>query len=142
MSFTSDAELIGPWVCERAGGEWVKGRGTALGMLKDGRLVAGVLYEDWNGANIVCHIRVEKLNKHFLGLIFQYPFVQLGAKRITGIVPQSNKKALKFDQKLGFSIEHEMKNAHPSGSLFILGMYKENCRYLDDRYGDFFVKYK
>jgi len=136
-------EVVGPWVCEKAGGTWSAGRGTAIGRLENGKLTAGVLYEDYNGANILCHIRVDKpLNKHFLGLIFQYPFIQLKVNRITGIVPSCNWKALAFDQKLGFELEHVIKNAHPKGDLCILGMTKEKCRYLDSKYGDFFVKFR
>ena len=51
-----DAERIGPWVCERAGGTWIPGRGTAIGLERDGEIVAGVLYEDFNGANVVMHV--------------------------------------------------------------------------------------
>lgn len=102
------------------------------------------MYEDYNGVNIVCHIAFEphSLDRQFLGLIHQYPFIQLGVKRITGLVAETNKKALNLDLKLGFEIEARLKNATPTGDMLVLVMWKENCRYLDDKYGSFFVKYR
>jgi hypothetical protein len=49
-------ERIGPWVSEKTGGRWSPGRGTAIGLEKDGELVAGVLYDDFNGANVLMHV--------------------------------------------------------------------------------------
>lgn len=144
MNITTDADWVGPWVCERAGGTWLKGRGTAIGKVLDGRLVAGVLYEDYNGPNIVCHNAFEpnSLDKHFLGLIHQYPFIQLGVKRVTGLVSSNNKKALNLNYKLGFELEHTLKDACPDGDMHVLVMWKEKCKYLDSQYGEFFVKYR
>ena len=144
MNVTFDADIVGPWVCERAGGTWVKGRGTAIGKLKDDKLIAGVLYEDYNGPNIICHIAFEphSLSREFLGLIYQYPFIQLGVKRITGLVAAGNKKALDLDLSMGFEVEAKLKDATPSGDMYVLVMWKENCRFLDDKYGRFFVKYR
>ena len=86
---TFDADLIGPWVSSKTGGHWTKGRGTAVGRLKDGQLIGGVLYEDYTKANVVCHIAGDEgwATKGFLRLIFDYPFNQLGVKRITAPVP-------------------------------------------------------
>lgn len=144
MNVIFDADIVGPWVCERAGGQWIKGRGTAIGKISNGKLVAGVLYEDFNGTNIVCHIAVEQnsLDREFLGLIHQYPFIQLGVKRVTGLVSSANKKALKLDLKLGFEVEAVLKGACSDGDMIVLVLWKENCRYLDDKYGRFFVKYR
>ena len=63
-----DADLIGPWVCEKTGGTWIKGRGTAIGKLnQNGDLVAGVLYEDWNKA------------KYKIGAIEPQGYTRIGA---------------------------------------------------------------
>jgi RimJ/RimL family protein N-acetyltransferase len=139
-----DADIVGPWVCEKTGGQWVKGRGTAIGKISDGKIVAGVLYEDFNGPNILCHIACEQhsLDREFLGLIHQYPFIQLGVKRITGLVSSANKKSLRLNIKMGFEIEAVLKDACKDGDMMVLVLWKKNCRYLDDKYGTFFVKYR
>ena len=67
---TDDTDRIGEWVCTRAGGTGIKGRGTAVGLEKHGRLIAGVIFEDYNGANINVHVASDGsknwLNREFL----------------------------------------------------------------------------
>lgn len=127
--------LVGPWVCQRAGGDWAPGRGVTIGLAHPEKgLVAGVLYEDWNGANILGHVAAVPgrmwLNREFLWFCFHYPFEQLGVKRITGIVPSSNLEARRFDESLGFELEATLKDAHPTGDLCVYVMTKEKCRWL------------
>lgn len=103
--------------------------------MKDGKLVAGVLYEDWNGANVVCHIAGDGqwLNRRFLWAMFDYPFNQLGVKRITGIVPSCNTQARRFDEHLGFELEATLHDAHPQGDLLVYVMPRSKCRWLKAR---------
>lgn len=132
---TFDHELVGPWVCTRAGVEYQKGKFRAVGRVVDNNLVAGVLYEEFNGAQVVCHIAGEGnwANRHFLWLIFDYPFNQIGASRITTTVIDSNEKSQRFTKKLGFDLEFKMKAAHPSGDLWVFRMFKDDCRWLKER---------
>lgn len=131
-----DAERVGPWVCERAGGTWVKGRGTAIGRLVDGELVAGVLYEDWNGAQVVCHIAGEGnwATRHYLAVIFDYPFNVIGAKRITVPVSSKNARCIALVSQMGFTIEARLSQATPDADLLLFVMFKESCRFLRGRY--------
>lgn len=131
-----DADRVGPWVCERAGGTWVKGRGTAIGRLVDGELVAGVLYEDWNEANIVCHIAGEGnwATKGYLGVIFNYPFEQLKVRRITVPVCSTNLRCIALVTRMGFTIEARLSQATPDGDLLLFVMFRHECRFLGGRY--------
>lgn len=128
-----DVSRIGPWVCDRAGGTWLAGRGTAIGQERSGKIVAGVLYEDFNHANVVCHIAGEGnwATRRFLRIIFDYPFRQLGVKRITVPVAQSNAKCRRFVEHLGFTLEATLHDAHPDGHLFIYRMMAHECRWLE-----------
>lgn len=138
-SIVYDAERIGPWVCERAGGTWLVGRGTAIGLERDGKLIAGTLFEDFNGANVLMHVAAEPgrqwLNLTYLNRCFDYPFNQLGVRRVTGIVPSSNTDALRFDLHLGFKQEAVLEGAHPDGDLIVLRMMREECRWIGARHG-------
>lgn len=131
-----NADVIGPWVSERAGlPPYKHGSASAIGRLKGGKIVAGVLYEDFNGANVVCHIAGEGknwLNRRFLSIIFDYPFNQLGVKRITGYVLATNKAAQRLDEHLGFEREFVMKDAHPEGDVIGYVMTREKCRWLKE----------
>lgn len=134
---TGEDSRVGPWVCERAGGTWIPGRGTTIGLECDGELVAGVLYEDFNGVNLLMHVAATPdrrwLVRDYLWFCFYYPFVQLGCKRVTGIVPSCNLDARRFDEHLGFVLEATLKDAHPDGDLLVYAMRKEDCRWLNLR---------
>lgn len=135
---TNQDEMVGPWVASRTGGEWCSGRGTTIGLYHPEQgLVAGVLYEDWNGANILGHVAAVPgrrwLNREFLWFCFHYPFEQLGVKRITGIVPSVNADARRFDESLGFELEATLKDAHPLGDLCVYKMTRDKCRWLSIR---------
>ena len=132
---TFDENIVGPWVCERAGGQYMPGRFKAIGRVRDGKLIAGVLYEDTNGVNVFCHIAAEGrwANRHFLWLIFHYPFVQLGLKRITTVVEPQNKVSIEFTKNLGFTLETTLKDSHPAGDLHVFRMFKPECKWIKDR---------
>ena len=134
---TNDVRLIGPWVAEKTGGTWCYGRGSGLGKIKDGRLVAGVLYEDYNGANVVCHIRGEPgwADRRFLGIIFDYPFNQLNVKRITVPVNSTNKESIKLVRHMGFTLESGLAQATPDGDLLLFCLFKKDCKYIRGKYG-------
>lgn len=132
-----DASLIGPWVCQEVGGSWFTERATAIGQTIDGRLNAGVLYEDWNGVNVVCHIRAEGnwANRLFLSTIFDYPFKQLGVKRITVAIHDDNEKSINLVKKMGFALESRLEQANPrGGDILVFRMFRDECKYLRGKY--------
>ena len=127
-------DYVGRWVSYRVGAPMHAGDKT-IGLLDPAQgLIAGVLYQDFNGANIVAHIAAEPganwLNRQFLWTIFDYPFNQLGVKRITGQVAAKNLPARQFDEHLGFVAEATLKDALPDDDLIIYCMRRENCRWL------------
>lgn len=128
---TTDAEFVGAWVAERVGFKWTPGRSQAIGRIRDGIIVAGVLYEDYNGVNVVCHIACEKtgIDRRFLSIIFDYPFKQLKCKRITAIVAQSNIKSRRLVEHMGFEVEANLRHAHPDGDLIVYRMMADDCRW-------------
>ena len=138
MRLCLDAEIVGPWVASRTGGTWSPGRGTAIGKLDDqGNLIAGVLYEDWNGANIMCHIAGEGnwASRQFLNVIFDYPFNQLKVKRITVPVGSTNIKSIHLVTRMGFALESTLAQAIPDGDLHLFRMFRSECQYLRGKYG-------
>lgn len=135
---TLDARHVGPWVSEKTGGTWCEGRGSAIGRIKDGELVAGVLYEDFTGANIVCHIAGvgNWANREYLGIIFDYPFNQLKVRRITVPICSTNAKSIALVDHMGFKIEAELTQATLAGNLLIYRMFRDECKYLGGKYGE------
>jgi|TARA_R100001530_G_scaffold3596_5_gene5285 RimJ/RimL family protein N-acetyltransferase len=108
---------------------------SAIGLIKDDELVAGVIYNHATGSNIMAHIAAVEgkkwLTREFLFAMFDYPFNQLGVRRITGLVPKKNTVARRFDTHLGFKYEGNMRNALPDDDMIIYGMLREKCKWLD-----------
>lgn len=102
--------------------------------LSKNNLVAGVAYAEWNGVNVVCHIASDGtkrwLTREFLWTIFDYPFNQLGCKRITVCVGSGNAASRKFVVHLGFSEEATLFGAHPTGDILIYRMTRKECRWI------------
>lgn len=132
---------IGPgivdWVAGRTNEFGRFGSKIGIGWRKNGRIVAGVVYTDFNGPNVVCHIAAEGkrwATREYLRVIFDYPFVQLNCARITVCVGEGNKASRNFVEHLGFTREANLTGAHPTGDLIIYRMRKTECRYLREPY--------
>jgi len=106
-----------------------------IGLERDGRLVAGVLYEGFNKHNVWMHVGAEPgcrwMTKLYLKTCFHYPFVTLGCSRVSGYVEAWNEAARRFDEHLGFKQEAVLKGAASDGGDVILyAMRREECRYV------------
>lgn len=78
----------------------------------------------------VAGFRADWVNRDMLWVGFDYPFNQLGCKKIFGQVAESNRKALEFDLKLGFKIVTKLDDVFPDGGCFVLSLAREDCRWL------------
>lgn len=110
---------------------------SAIGLESDDKLMAGVVYSDFNGSNITAGIAgVGKrwITPEFLWFMFFYPFKQLGVKRITACVEQTNTVSQQFVAKLGFVFESRMERAGRTGDLLVYRMFREDCRYLERKH--------
>ena len=124
-----------------AHGAFVAGRGVALVECDDERktadIVAGVWYEGFNGANLNIHLAAvpgsQWLTRELLWFAFHYAFEQCGAKRLTGLVEESNHAARRLDEHLGFTLETRLKDAAPSGVMLVYVMRREDCKWLNLR---------
>jgi RimJ/RimL family protein N-acetyltransferase len=110
----------------------------AIGLRKGGDLVAGVLYEGFNGRNMWIHVAAQPgarwLVRDYLRACFEYPFSLCGVDRLTGYVNESNLAARRFDEHLGFREEARLKGAAPDGGDVILYVrWKKECRYVDPK---------
>jgi len=130
--------VVGPdvvhWVATRTNEFGSFGAATGIGWARNGELVAGVAYNEFNGVNINAHIASNGhhwLTRDFLWAIFNYPFRQLGVQRITGLVGEGNAAARRFDEHLGFTLETKLTGAHPTGDLLVYVMWKHDCRWLE-----------
>jgi RimJ/RimL family protein N-acetyltransferase len=101
-------------------------------------LIAGVLYDYWNGSSIYMHVAASGrnwLDREYLHACFDYPFRQLGAKVVIGLVPETNARARRFDEHLGFKLTATIPDGHPEGSLLIYTLRREDCRWVRSEHG-------
>lgn len=127
-------ERLLPWAQERVGVIFRRDA-YSMGLEKDGRLVAVVVFDSFGETDCCIHIASDGtrawMNKALLLATFAYPFTQLGLLRLTGLVPADNADALAFDENLGFVREGFHPKAGPGGKdLVSLGLLKENCRFV------------
>lgn len=134
--YSFDSEKVGPWVAERTGGQWTPQRGQAIGKLDDqGNVVAGAIFEDWNGANLFMHIAIqERITAQFLALLADYAFNQAKVNRVTGMVKSTNRQSINFAIRCGFVLESKLRQATLDGDLLVFRLFKDECRFLKSRY--------
>jgi RimJ/RimL family protein N-acetyltransferase len=111
---------------------------VGIGLERDGELIAGVIYEGFNGKNIWMHVAAVPgkrwLVRSYLKACFVYPFVQCGVDRVSGYVNASNLEARRFDEHLGFKEEATLQGAAADGGdVIIYVMRKKGCRYVDSK---------
>ena len=129
--------------------EWVGARvdetdfgdgAVALGVEEDGKVLAGVVFNLYNGPSICMHVAAVPdkrwMTREFLWRVFAYPFIQLDCRRVTGLVRVDNYEAQRFDEHIGFRREGLLRQAAADGTDMILyGMLKEECRWLGVKHG-------
>lgn len=101
--------------------------------LSKGELTGGVLYNGYTRASINMHVAAFSPrwgSRDMLWVCFDYPFNQLGCKKVFGQVPSKNEHALEFNLKLGFKIETLIPDVFPEDDLLVVSMVREDCRWL------------
>jgi RimJ/RimL family protein N-acetyltransferase len=114
---SSDAKLIG----------WIDA---------DTRKILGVV--GFNGfIGKVCQMHVAMLPGYgftprvMLEAVFRHAFETFGREMLIGIVNADNKRAMKYDQHIGFKESMRLPGMHDNGGdLVIMVMDKQDCRYL------------
>jgi RimJ/RimL family protein N-acetyltransferase len=127
---------VGHWVASAFDGGYFAERSEAIGLKKNGELIAGVIYENWNHKSIFCHIAfLGRITPSFLAAVFHYPFEVCDVEKIIAPIRGDNRKAINLVTKMGFSEEARIKDATPTGDLTFYTMTRNSCRFLRNRYG-------
>lgn len=108
---------------------------TAIGNLDEmGNIIGGVVFNNYIRRDVHLHVAGTGrrwITRRFIGEVFRYVFVQLGCRRCTGLVADSNEKALTLDIGLGFVYEGTLrKYLDNDEDCHVLGMLREECRWL------------
>ena len=111
---------------------------SAIGWMRDDELTCGIFYEGYTGSSITATFAIENgavFPKDFLWAIFDYPFRQLGCKKMVALVAESNWKCRNMVEKMGFILEATVADYYPDGAMQVYTMTAEQCRFLEKEYG-------
>lgn len=132
--------MVGEWARKMIGAQHGWRDFSTISMWEDGALLCAILYEGYCGNSINMHVAAvggkRWMNRRILFAAFDYPFNQLKVDRVTGLVPDSNEAAKRFDEHLGFVREGVLRRGADDGSdLIVYGMLREECRHLESPHG-------
>lgn len=135
MSLVYDTQAILPFVQRLVPGLHPGGDAVCIGWERSGRLVAGAVYEGFNGRNLWVHLAGAPgrrwMSREFLRAGFAYPFLVCRVHRLSGYVNESNAAARRLNEHLGFRVETHLEGAAPDGGdVLIYVMRREDCRYV------------
>lgn len=126
---------VGEWVASKMKGSFHADSSVCIGLLRGDAPVAGVIYENWNGASLVCHVAATRLTPRYLAAIFHYPFCVCGAVKIIAPVAETNTACRALVEHMGFTEEGRLGDAAQDGSAMLLyTLHRDACRYLSARY--------
>lgn len=130
-----DDERVIAWAAERIGIGSFRRDATAIGLERDGVLVAAAVYDTFCEVECCVHLASDGsknwMNKGFLIAGFAFPFKQCGFLSITGIVPADNETALSFNEHIGWKRVGVRHQAMPGGKdVVLMEMLREDCRFL------------
>lgn len=75
------------------------------------------------------------MTKRLCLAVCHYLFIQLELRRVTAFIAVENEKSLSLAQRLGFRIEGTARDWYPTGDAHILGLLRNDCSWLKDKYG-------
>ena len=126
---------VGLWVTEQTQGGFDPQRSVAIGLERDGELVAGTVYENWNGVSVMCHIVWQHVTPAYLAAVYDYPYNVAKVDKIIGPISSNHTRALALVSKMGFSEEARIKDGAPDGDIVFMTQTPDRCRFLEPRYG-------
>lgn len=142
MILAGQKELVAKWVASRIRdmGQPPEKDYEAIGIVKDGKLIGGVIYtlyiELTDGQHDIRFTASGEpgwLTKASLRVIFGYPFNQLQCIRVSALCAKSNKRSRDLVERLGFVAEGNIRHAFGMGRDGILyGMIRQNCRWIKE----------
>ena len=110
---------------------------TALGVVRRGKLVGGVVYHGYRGFDVQISAAFDQAGWALPGTLralSAYPFLDLEVERVSVLTGRRNRKARKLLHGLGFKFVGVAKRGLDGNEdAYIFEMLKENCKWLKDR---------
>lgn len=104
---------------------------TTIGLEKQGKLVGGCLFNNFNGYDIeLTIVGPGCLSTGLFRAVSSYVFSQLGCSRMTMTAQRKNAVHIRIAERLGFKVEGVTRGHFGADDGVILGMLRSECRFL------------
>jgi hypothetical protein len=107
----------------------------ALGVVRDGHLIAVVAFNTFCGRTCSMHVAGDGghwVNRELLKASFAYPFKQLDLVSVLSPVAADNERGLKFEKHLGFEEVLRVPEGWAHGvDLVLLELQRARCRWIE-----------
>ena len=129
---TTDAQW--KWMKERASPIKMEDTLALIAHNEQGEIVACCVADSFGRDSCCVHLAIESplvLKYKFMETLADGLFNNRGMKRVFGMVPSTNEKALKLNKHLGFTVIATVPNGYCEGvDYIIMEMVRESCRWL------------
>jgi hypothetical protein len=129
------AEMVKSRIPHMRGQAW--GPYTALGVVRRGKLVGGVVYHGYRGFDVQISAAFDDVGWALPGTLRAlcvYPFLDLKVQRVSVLTGRKNRKARKLLCDLGFRLVGVARRGLDGAEdAFIFEILKENCKWLKDK---------
>ena len=128
--------VVVPYVLSRIPHAVDFGPCTALGVVRKGVLVGGVVYHNYRPADgdIMVSLAMEGPGwclPQTVRKLFSYPFEQYKLERMTALIARNNKRSRELCEGLGFKLEGVLRRAiGRTHDGMIYGLLRAECRFL------------
>lgn len=113
---------------------------TAIGVIRNERLIGGVVYHNYQQSyrSIQVSFAFDSplwATPFVLRAVCRYPFIQLGCDRVTALVIKKNKRSRKMVEGIGFKLEGVARKGFGRDDCCIYGLLRPECRFLEENNG-------
>jgi hypothetical protein len=123
------------WVKRRAGVILCEDSGGVVARMNDGSIAAISVFDSFTQSSCCVHMAIDRpivLRHGFLEEVARQVFLVRDRKRIFGLTPENNERALRLNYHIGFRRVGHIPDAFDDGvGYVVLRMNKEECRWLD-----------
>lgn len=101
---------------------------SLMGLERDGEIIAGVLFNQFEGANVHVSIAGTGWTRGFIEAVGRYVFEQLGCLRMT--VTTEQEAVMKYACRLGGQVEGQMRDHFGEGrDAIIVGILRKEWKF-------------
>ena len=125
-------EYLKTWVAKQIGIDGF-GPSVAIGVQRDGEVIAAAVYHDLRKGQIEASIAATSrrwATRSVLHTLFAYPFKQVGAHRLLVQCSEADEKAMKMNRQLGFTQEGRLRHLHGPDDGILWGMLRDECKWI------------